>query len=565
MRAPLAAFLFLTTAHLAAAEIERATLLTPTPELYSKIEYTIVATANFTDPYRSAQVQLDLEAASPSGRRVVVPGFYERGGTGKSAVWRVRFAPNETGVYRGTLKLRDASGTAVMPVEFTVAPSTRKGFLRADSPWGFRFDNGEPFRGIGMNICWEARTTDDNAFFGRLHENERFHYEYLLGELAQHGGNFYRTWMCAWNLPLEWKKVIDTDRYTSDSASLNRSAMARLDELVALNEQLGLYCMLTLDHAGSYIGGQWQINSYAKAQGGPCEKPLDFFTLPEAKAMYRDRVRYLVARWGWSPSIAAWEFFNEVDNASYGQPERIPDEVITTWHREMADYLKSIDPQRRLVTTSISHRDIAGMNAIPAMDFSQRHIYGHTDEMGSIIRDYVEREGKPYVIGEYAYEWDWTKNFNSIADKLDADFKRGLWKGLFSPTPILPLTWWWEFFDERRLTPYLSRVRAIQDEMLAAGGGRFAEVTAKWEGKGVTLLAVKCGNSTFVLASNRSASSESGAVSLPTEPAGAQTVRLYDPETGAWSTVKSGGALCPSFEIAAGADKIVVFQGKETR
>ena len=38
----------------------------------------------------------------------------------------------------------------------------------------------------------------------------------------------------------------------------------------------------------------------------------DFFTDVRAKADYKNRLRYLVARYGYSTSVFAWEFFNEV-------------------------------------------------------------------------------------------------------------------------------------------------------------------------------------------------------------------------------------------------------------
>ncbi|MDX2186752.1 MAG: DUF5060 domain-containing protein [Opitutaceae bacterium] len=537
------------------AVLESATLLTPQPERFAKVEYVVIGKASFKDPYRSADVRLDLSLTSPSGRKVVVPGYFDRGPSDQSSVWRVRFAPEEAGKFSGILVFKDATGASELPLTFDVGDSNRRGFLRTRDSWTFAFDNGEPFRGIGQNICWEARTTDDNAFFGRLHENERFNYEYMLGQLQASGGNFYRTWMCAWNLPLGWKKVIDTNRYREDTTSLNRSAMDRMDELVELNEQLGLYCMLVLDHAGGYVGGQWELNPMSAKQGGPCATPEEFFTLPAAREAFRDRVRYLVARWGYSPSLAVWEFWNEIDNVSYGQKTQIPDAVITAWHKEMSEYLKELDPQKRLVSTSISHRDIEGMNRITAMDFNQRHIYGHTDEMGETIRKYSLQDGKPYVIGEFAFEWDWTKNFSVIADKLDADYKRGLWKGLFAPTPILPLSWWWEFFDDRKLTGYLGRVRVVQDEMLASGKGSFADVDVSFSATGVSAQAVKCGPKTFVLLSNRVAASVTGEVKLAGRPS--LVGEVYDPESGSRSALASTTVTVPS-----GADLILVFNAR---
>lgn len=137
----------------------------------------------------------------------------------------------------------------------------------------------------------------------------------------------------------------------------------------------------------------------------------------------------------------------------------------------MGKYLKEIDPFGHPVTTSISHRDLAGLNEVPSLDINQKHIYRNTAIIPSTIRDYEERFGKPYVIGEFGYEWDWSLNFDDFADDMDRDFRRGLWYGLFSPTPVTPMSWWWEYFENRGMMTYFRGVREISDRMLAAGNG----------------------------------------------------------------------------------------------
>jgi hypothetical protein len=58
-----------------------------------------------------------------------------------------------------------------------------------------------------------------------------------------------------------------------------------------------------------------------------------------ARAFVRKRLRYNVARWGWAPHLAAWELWNEVDNLDGFDPA-----ANAAWHREMARYLREIDP-----------------------------------------------------------------------------------------------------------------------------------------------------------------------------------------------------------------------------
>jgi len=474
---------------------------TPDPVRFGRIDFSLSIRETFEDPYRFQELHAEAAVRFPSGKTAVFPAFYQDGPSGGESHWQVRLSSSETGVHQA--EFRVVKGTQVsgpaQTLTFRVGPSAKKGFLRADSPWTLRFDSGEPFRGIGENICWESRSFDDSRFFKSLHEDPRFNYEHLLGLLSANGGTFFRTWMCPWNLPLEWKEVSpDTKRYRTSSDRFNPDAIRRMDELVMLMEEKDVYVMLALDAHGNFMGGNWDRNPYNLKNGGPCRKPADFFTLSEARDRYKDRLRYLIARWGYSPSIAAWEFFNEIDNLMYdGNPaDRIPDEVITAWHAEMSRFLKETDPYGHLVTTSISHRDVAGLNEIATLDLNQKHIYKNTPAIPGTIRNYLAAHQKPYVIGEFGYEWDWSKDFNSFADDMDRDFKRGLWLGLFSPTPVLPMSWWWEFFENRGLMTYFRQVRNLNDRMLAAGGGTFQEEPLTvYGGSG---LAVRAGKKLFI-------------------------------------------------------------------
>ncbi len=543
----------------AGAQIESVTRLTANPVRYGRTEFVVMLSAPWENPYRSADITLDLELMAPSGRRLSVPGYYDRGEPGKPSVWRARYAAAEAGVYRGRFVLEvGGARQPPVPVEFAAAPSGARGFLHPAGPWIFRFDNGEPFRGIGENLCWESRSGDDSRYFKELHENPRFNYEYLLGQLSGSGGNFFRTWMCPWNLPLEWHHVIDTSRYADDGRPFNASAARRMDQLVDLAAETDTYFMLTLDTHGALLGGLWELNGYNARNGGPAAKPSDFFTDPGARARYRDRLRYLVARWGWSPHLAVWEFFNEVDNAMYGQkPERIPDSVVVDWHAQMSAYLKSIDPYGRPVTTSISHREVAGLDRVPGLDLNQRHIYRNTLSIPSVIRRQVSLGGKPYAIGEFGYEWDWSKNFNDFAPDMDRDFKLGLWLGLFSPTPVLPMSWWWEFFDSRHLTAYFARVRAVHELMLAAGHGDYREVECPWAGPPLPVYGVRCGRTLFVLVANPASGAVSGALRLQVGPDGAR-MRMLDTEENRFTGARPLPARSGPVELSVGPDRCLV-------
>jgi hypothetical protein len=283
--------------------------------------------------------------------------------------------------------------------------------------------------------------------------------------------------------------------------------------------------------------------------GGPVATPAEFFTSAAAKAMYKNRLRYIVARWGYSTGIAVWEFFNEVDNAMYnGETVIISHASVTQWHTEMSAYLKSIDPYDHVVSTSISHRQINGLFSVPDIDINQQHIYKFTGNIPGMLSN--NTTGKPFVIGEFGYEWDWNIDFQTIASELDFDFKRGLWYGLFNPTPILPMSWWWEFFNDRSTDTYFSAVRQINDHMLSVGNGSFTKMNTTSPGGGIELFAVKCGNQYFVCAINTTtASSTNKTISLAVTADNTFSVKGFDPENLAYHDIGTVTSVSKSLQI----------------
>lgn len=470
------------------AQVKKATVLTKNPALYERVDIDINLVAKWENPYLQEDVALDMYITSPSGKQLVLPCYYESGKSGEKSLWKARFTPQETGKYSYNLKIRKGDNvlSTSKAYAFKVAPSDKKGILHPKDFWVFQYDNGQPFRGVAENICWESRASDDSKFFKELHEQSKYNYDYMLTEFAKNGGNFFRTWMCSWNLPIDWKKGFNNRRYTPSDEYYNPSALARMDHMINLCDSLDLHIMLTLGQGASGV-----------REGGFATSSADFFVNPKAKERYKNRLRYIVARWGYSPAIGAWEFFNEVDNVQFNnRPNPIKAQDIVDWHDEMSTYLKQLDPYGHITTTSISHRDIEGLNSLPNIDVNQKHIYKHTSSIPSEILKYEKNFGKPYVIGEFSYEWDWGKNFDDFAEDMDIDFKRGLWYGLFSPTPVLPMSWWWEFFDARGMTAYYRGVRDINDKMLAAGNGSF--VTLPIEASNLDAFCVQCGDQIFV-------------------------------------------------------------------
>ncbi len=176
-----------------------------------EIELPYVVDARDVDPYDPSDVEVAVEIATPSGRRLTVPAFCmqrfedRRLEAKRPREWfypvgslacRARFAPAEVGTHTAVAKLRDRTGSAVSKaVTFECVPSQRKGFLRTSERDRrfFALSTGESFFAIGQNVCY-IRSVDEQIA--------------KLEKLAAHGVNFVRLWVCCedWALGVESRK-----------------------------------------------------------------------------------------------------------------------------------------------------------------------------------------------------------------------------------------------------------------------------------------------------------------------------------------------------------------------
>jgi hypothetical protein len=402
--------------------------------LYEKLELTVDLTATYDNPYDPDEVALDGIFTTPSGKTVTVPGFFmleqerqvqdgaelmiPRG----NGVWKVRFAPTETGRHTCTVKLRDRTGEVTEDAPpFDVQASTARGFLRQSraDPHYLAFDNGDGFLAIGHNlpIYHTAGQLGDEG----------------MRKFAAARENYNRWWMASYGFGIEWMEKLGW--YRQDAA-------ARIDLVLDLAEDLGLYFMMCMDTHQDFREGGWLANPFNAANGGPCATPADWFTNETAKTLYKKRLRYTVARWGYSPRVLCWEFGNEFEGW-----DNSPDEIKLPWHREMSDYLASLDPYRHLITTSFwGHTGPPEYWRLPNVDLVQTHLYTNNDaNVAEAIQGFSRHQWdsfeKPHFFGEFGIRSHTT---TEDKDPQGWGIHNALWAGLVSGCAGLPAPWWHE-------------------------------------------------------------------------------------------------------------------------
>jgi len=419
---------------------------------YERIELTVDLSATYSNPFDPEDIALDAQITLPDGKTVSVPGFLDRpyqrvltNGQEKvtpcgEPAWRVRFAPSQPGNYSAVIAVRDRSGKREsQPVHFSAATGRDPGFVRV-SPRDrryFAFDNGQTFFPIGENICWGGK-------------RGTFSYDDWLPSLGRVGGNYTRFWLS----PCWFTFALERPGKPEQGFGLGQFDLGnawRLDYALDLAKKSGIRVMVCIDSFNILRDKPqhdcWKDSPHNALRGGPLQKPSDFWTNAEMDRLYRNKLRYLVARYGADTAVFSWEFWNEVDCIG----ESYATEPVRAWHERMARHLRSIDPYRHLITTSYGRSDgDPAIDALPELDYVQTHHYGSPDIAATLARKQTEKASynKPHYVGEIGADAGGAR-FND--DPEGVQVHDPLWVTLATGGSGLAAPWYWELIHTSNL------------------------------------------------------------------------------------------------------------------
>jgi len=366
--------------------------------------------------------------------------------------WKVRFTPNEVGEWTA-VAYAPALGMRSTPFQFQVASSNLPGFIRINknNPRYLAYDNGEFFFPIGVNMSWYDEGHDPIE-----------QYKGWLDSFSANGGNTIRVWMADWSFGLEWK---DTGLGNYD----NRQYEAwLLDQLFGLANVRGVKIILVLINHGAFsleVNSEWDDNPYNAALGGPLVKPEQLVSDPLAQAYFRQRLNYITNRWGYSPDLLAWEWFNEVNLTP------ITDAAILPWLKEMTAFLNERDVNQHLTTTSFALRANSSIWQVDGLDIVQMHEY--SSQINESEHDLAVRAGqdfqvlkdsipvKPILLGEFGYS---AKVYGDDIEKTGIHLHNGLWATTFSRYAGSGMYWWWDtYIDPNNLWYHFKGLASFLD------------------------------------------------------------------------------------------------------
>ncbi len=212
-----------------------------------------------------------------------------------------------------------------------------------------------------------------------------------------------------------------------------------LDQLLDAAESRGLELQLCL----------LQRDLYMDALKDPASAEYD-----RAIADAKKFLRYAVARWGAYTSVAAWEYWNEMN----------PGLPTDRFYHELGDYLEHADPYHHLRTTSTWGPSAKDCHH-PQLDLADAHFYLRPSD-ATRLRDEVDavlertrwlREqapNKPAHLGEFGIadeKWQLRSAQQQSADL--RDIHNALWASALSGASGTAQPWWWERLDEHNVYP----------------------------------------------------------------------------------------------------------------
>jgi hypothetical protein len=378
--------------------------------VFEKFEFAFdLSDVTYNNPYDPEQIDVFAVFVAPSsGEQHHRKGFYYQDFTvneslldtppvdgndywvpdNHSQEWRIRFSPNQTGQWTFYVALRYlVPGTGSMQGKFLFSGSfnceatDKAGFVSVyDNKRYLKFSNGSTFFPLGENMAGffggrgglkpgadyvgssGCGNHDDYLSPQEICGNAEYCYspyvfsqfERVMKDIAPLGGNYVRLWFLPKSFEFEWEQLGNYDS--------RQNRMYDVDRIVELGHTLGIYFHIVLANEPMFDAGQsecngitgcWEDTPYSTIHDQHTSSglltPKAFFSSATAKKFFKRKLRYFIARWGYSPNVFSLEFINEVDFISgyndNGWEFYLDNRAeIEDWHIEMAKYVKEHAP-----------------------------------------------------------------------------------------------------------------------------------------------------------------------------------------------------------------------------
>lgn len=295
--------------------------------LSTRIDNFFLGAKSGINPFDPEQIDFRVHFYAPNGEKTTCYGFYyqpfkpvlrtvglepskfinEFRADTTSFPWRVRFAPNQIGTWKMDVEIIQGTKTyqLVEGENIECVTSNHKGYLTISSTgtdqdrWMYYSETNEPFFAVSNNISSGGGCTYLPSQVNRQVKG--------LKELIEVGGNFTRFEMGGQAALPDWPVY--------DNYSGKMDEMMGFDRLLEECENNGVYFTLFRHHVevmdlNDWDPCKWSTNPYRIAFD--LKSVEEYFTNEEVVRWQRNNLRYMFARWGYSPNMAFYSY-SEVD------------------------------------------------------------------------------------------------------------------------------------------------------------------------------------------------------------------------------------------------------------
>lgn len=337
--------------------------------------------------------------------------------------WQVKGYLPEPGTYTANITVNGKLAGKLLPI--TVANKKPSNMIQTDGKW-FKKSNGDPYWPVGIDVAWGSGPTKP--------------VESYFPQMKKSGMNWSRVWACHWD---DRNPYWMTNTLNPKDNWMSEVALDRWDKVIKGAETNGIHFQFVMFHHGQFsssVNPNWQDHPWNTKNGGFLKSASDFFSDPEAKRRTKMLIRYFVARYGYSTSIMAWELFNEVQFVDRVR-EKQDWATVGKWHDEMAQYIKSIDTNKHLVTTSSELDKPIWAHA----DFLQGH--GYPASVAGMLQGTPNNGPKPMFYGEIGPG-------GNGPDEGKTARREGFWSALFAGHSGAGQYWYWDQMNEQAWKEY---------------------------------------------------------------------------------------------------------------
>jgi hypothetical protein len=412
--------------------------------------------------------------------------------------WRVRFAPDELGFWYGTIKIyiNGSFFTDIVGINFECVASDEHGFLEVGiNKRQFKFhDDNKSYYAIGQNLTWPENCQYLHNEFNITNSppNQRTintgcgadDWISRFTTLGDAHGNFARIVFCEGDkkddgtykssTEIEWEKLGD---YQS-----RQNAMWVMDQAFDIAELKGIFILLVPNIQDEFLG-HWDDNPYSSVNSLATNNPnpindvyqkRDFFTSTKAREYYKRKLRYIHARWGYGPHLAAYEMLSEMDNWSGIDEDDFTDDAdfrqkCYDWQYHIYNYQKNTLSAKQLFSSSYKGsaecwKNKYNPNPFGFLDFTSNHDYraqkldafGRRRDRNNMLDDGILQSGwdKPTNFGEMGIQNTqavYLNGSNSLTPKADHNdiencseiiFHNAIWSSAFMSGYGPGIQWW---------------------------------------------------------------------------------------------------------------------------